>query len=33
VRPARRRGDREQEVLELNSKVLVRDERKKKQEV
>jgi hypothetical protein len=32
VRPARRRGDREQEVLELNSKVLVRDERNKKQE-
>jgi hypothetical protein len=29
VRPARRRGDREKEVVELNSKVPVRDERKK----
>jgi hypothetical protein len=32
ARPARRRGDREQEVVELNSKVPVRDERNKKQE-
>ena len=32
-RPARRRGDREQEVVELNSKVPVRDERNKKQKV
>ena len=29
---ARRRGDREQEVVELNSRVPVRDERNKKQE-
>jgi len=29
VCPARRRGDREQEVLKLNSKVLVREERNK----
>src|SRR5207249_3679633 len=29
--PARRCGDREQEVVELNSKVLVRDELNKKQ--
>lgn len=28
-----RRGDRKQEVMELNSKVLVRDERNKKQKV
>jgi hypothetical protein len=32
VRPARRRGDREQKVLELNSKVPGQDERNKKQE-
>ena len=32
ARPARRRGDREQEVVELNSKVPVRAERNKKQE-
>ena len=31
-RPARQRGDREQEVVELNSKVPVRDKRNKKQE-
>ena len=30
--PARRRGDREQDVVELNSKAPVRDKRKKKQE-
>jgi hypothetical protein len=32
ARPARRAGDRQQEVVELNSKVRVRDERNKKQE-
>jgi hypothetical protein len=30
-RPVRRRGDREQEVVELNSRVPVQDERNKKQ--
>jgi len=30
ARPARRRGDHKQEVVELNSKVPVRDERSKK---
>ncbi len=30
--PARRRDDREQEAVELNSKLLVRDERNKKKE-
>src|SRR4026209_1027393 len=33
ARPARRRGAREQEVVELNSKVPVRDERNKKKKV
>jgi hypothetical protein len=32
ARAARRRGDREQEVVELNSRVPVQDERNKKQE-
>jgi len=31
-RPARQRGDREQEVVELNSKVQVRDGEKQNQE-
>jgi hypothetical protein len=33
LRPARRRGDREQEVVELNSKVPGRDERNKSKKV
>jgi len=33
ARPARRRGDREQEVVELNSKVPVRNERNKSKKV